>query len=91
MTVHVTIPMEPDELDRARNAALAMGVSLEDYLHRLVAGQLPPLAESTDKADVSLLFGFCESDEPTDIAQDKDKLLGEAVWKEHLRKTRQSS
>ena len=27
------------------------------------------------------------SREPTDIARDKDKMIGEAVWEEYLRKT----
>lgn len=90
MTVHVTIPMDAAELDRAKSAAIALGISLEDYLHRVVTGHLPPMNVSSEKGDISLLFGFFESDEPTDIARDKDALLSEAVWQEHLRKTRQS-
>ena len=90
MTVHVTIPIESDKLDRARRAAIALGGSLEDYLHNLVRGHLPSESGPPD-VDVSILFDFCESAEPTDVARDKDEMLGEADWKEHLRKTRQSS
>jgi hypothetical protein len=34
--------------------------------------------------DVSVLFDLGASREPTDIARDKDQMLGEAVWSEHL-------
>jgi len=87
MTLHITIPIEAGELERAKVAARKPNVSLEDYLHDLVICQHPRLPAPAQKADVSIIFGIGESDEPTDIA--KDRLLGEAVWKEHLRKTRQ--
>jgi hypothetical protein len=31
--------------------------------------------------------GAGESDAPTDIARDKNKMIGEAVWQDYLRKT----
>ena len=33
------------------------------------------------------IFDLVTDGEPTDIARDKDKLIGEAVWQEDLRKT----
>jgi hypothetical protein len=38
-----------------------------------------------------VIFGIGASAEPTDVGRDKDVMVGEAVWKEHPRKTRQSS
>jgi hypothetical protein len=35
------------------------------------------------------IIGMGSSEHPTDIASDKDKLIGEAVWEEYLRETKQ--
>ena len=91
MTEHVTISLETEHLDRARREAGKLGVSLEAYLSRLVQGGLPTAAPiAPEKSHISAIFGIGASAEPTDVGRDKDSLLGEAVWKEHLRKTRQS-
>src|SRR5258705_4743666 len=37
--------------------------------------------------DISLLFDLGASREPTDIACNKDQMLAEAAWAEHVRKT----
>lgn len=90
MTVHVSIPLESEDLHRASEAARAQGVTVEDYLRLLVSNHLPALPPPGAKSDISILFDIFETDEPTDIARDKDKMVGEAVWKEHLRKTGQT-
>ena len=90
MTIHVSIPLETEEMHRASEAARAQGVTVEDYLRLLVSNHLPTVPDPDAKADISILFDIFESDEPTDIARDKDKMVGEAVWKEHLRKTGQA-
>ena len=94
MTEHVTIALESEQLDRARHEAGRLGVSLEAYLARLAEGGLPSAAPAAPrrKSRVSAIFGIvpASAGEPTDIARDKDKLIGEAVWKEHLRKSRQT-
>jgi hypothetical protein len=56
----------------------------------LVSSNLPPVVTTSAKADVSVLFDMFETADPTNIARDKDEMVGEAVWKEHLRKTGQS-
>lgn len=92
MTEHVIISLDTEDLERARREAGRLGVSLEAYLSRLVQGGLPTTAPiARNKPHISAIFGIGESVEPTDVGRDKDALLGEAVWKEHLRKTRQSS
>ena len=73
-------------------AAEAQGIALEEYLHNLIASNLPSTTApdvSRQKKFLSKIIGMGSSDEPTDIAKDKDRLLAEAVWEEHLRKTKQ--
>ena len=79
-------------IERARREARRLGVSLEAYLSRLVLGGLPSAAPvAREKSHISAIFGIGASAEPTDVGRDKDAMVGEAVWKEHLRKTRQTS
>ena len=60
--------------------ATQQGISLSEYLRRLIAQDLGP-------PDISILFDLATLVSRTNIGRDKDKMLGEAVWKEHLRKT----
>ena len=93
MSEHVTISLSADQLETARREAGRLGVSVETFIEEVVAGRLAvaPSLEPRKKLPISALFGIvpASAGEPTDIAKDKDKLIGEAVWKEHLRKTRQ--
>jgi len=90
MTKHVTIELDDDELARAHVAAEARGIAMEDYLRRLVAANLPiEISETQRNALLAKLIGLGSSEHPTDIAKDKDKLIGEAVWQEYLRETKQ--
>lgn len=88
MTVLLTIPMNDASLERARAEAPARGVSVEEYLAELLQRLLPPSAPPR-KGHVSSIFGLVKEGEPTDIARDKDKLIGEAVWQEYLEETKQ--
>ena len=88
MTVHLTVPIDDASLERARVAAAARGITVEAYVAELVKAIRPPLPSET-KMDVTSIFGLVEDGEPTDIARDKDKLIGEAVWKEYLAETKQ--
>jgi hypothetical protein len=76
--------MDPELQRRAQATAAELGLSFAEYVRRLVTHDL---GEPKRKADVSLLFDLGASGEPTDIARDKDKMIGEAVWNEYLRKT----
>ena len=86
MTVHVQIELDEDTRRRAEERAAALGLSLEDYLQRVISGHLPPVGQRT-RANVSSIIGIGSSREPTDVARDKDRLVGEAVWKEYLEET----
>jgi hypothetical protein len=78
------ITMDPELQRRAHAKAAELGISFAEYVRRLVADDL---AAPKSKPDISILFDLGASGEPTDIARDKDKMIGEAVWEEYLRKT----
>jgi hypothetical protein len=84
MNARTQITLDPETQRRAHAKAAELGISFAEYVRRLVAqdlgGPKPP-------PDISSVFDLGASAEPTDIARDKDKLIGEAVWKEYLRKT----
>jgi hypothetical protein len=88
MNARTQITMDPELQRRAHAKAAELGISFAEYVRRLVAHDL---GEPKRKADVSLLFDLGESREPTDIARDKDKMIDEAAWDEHRRKTQEKS
>jgi hypothetical protein len=69
---------------RAHAKAAALGISFAEYVRRLLAQDL---GEAKRKVDVSLVFDLVDEGPRTNIARDKDKMVAEAVWKEHQRKT----
>lgn len=86
MNARTQITMDPETQRRAHAKAAELGISFAEYVRRLVAQDL---GEAKPKADVSIVFDLGASGEPTDIARDKDKLIGDAVWEEYLEETRQ--
>src|SRR5687767_11152635 len=85
MNARTQITMDPDTQRRAQAKAAELGISFAEYVRRLVSADL---GEAKRKVDVSILFDLVDEGPRTDIARDKDRMLGEAVWKEQLRKTR---
>jgi len=73
--------MDPALRRRAHAKAAELGISCAEYIRRLVAVDL-----DEREPDISIVFDLGASDEPTDIARDKDKMIGEAVWQDYLRK-----
>jgi len=86
MTVRQQISMPLPLKRRAQARAAQQRISLSEYLRRLIAQDLGP-PKPKHKPDISMVFDLGYSGQPTNIAHDKDRLLGEAVWQEHLRKT----
>ena len=84
MNAHTRFTMDPTMRRRAQEKAAELGISLAEYMRRLVARDLGETQEPHPNADISIVFDLGESDEPTDMARDKDKLIGEAVWEEYL-------
>jgi hypothetical protein len=75
--------MDPDLQRRAHAKAAELGLSFAEYVRRLVAHDL---GEPKRPTDISVLFDLGASHEPTDIARDKDEMIGDASWSEHLHK-----
>jgi hypothetical protein len=84
MSARTQITMDPELQKRAQARAAELGISFAEYVRRLVASDI---GEPKAKANISIVFDLGASGEPTDIARDKDKMIGEAVWEEYLRKT----
>ncbi len=75
MMTRTTIALEPETQKRARERAAQLGISFSEYLRRLVdrdLGERRPAASPEAVFDLGRSAG-------TDIARDKDALLGEAA------------
>jgi len=81
MTIRTQVTIDPDLQRRAQARAAELGISFPEYVRRLLAHDL---GEPRPKADISVLFDLIDEGPPTDIARDKDKMVGEAVWDEYL-------
>lgn len=88
MNARTQITLDPEMQRRAQAKAEELGISFAEYMRRLVAQDLGPAPR---KADISVMFNFVDSDEPTDIAKNKHQMIAEAFWDEYLRATGQSS
>ena len=85
MATRTQITIDAELQRRAQAKAADLGISFAEYVRRLVAGDLD--APKKRKPDISLLFDLVDEGPRTDIARDKDKMIGEAVWQEYLRET----
>ncbi len=84
MNARTQITIDPEMQRRAHAKAAALGISFAEYVRRLLAQDL---GDAKRTVDVSLIFDLVDEGPPTNIARDKDKMVGEAVWKEHQRKS----
>jgi len=88
MNARTQITMDPDLRRRAQAKAAELGISFAEYIRRLVVGDL---GERKPKAEISAVFDLVDEGPQTDIARDKDKMIGEAVWQNYLRKAGRKS
>jgi hypothetical protein len=84
MNARTQITLDPEMQRQAQAKAAELGISFAEYVRRLVAQDI---GEQTTKADISSLFDLIDEGAPTDIARDKDKMIGEALWDEYRRET----
>lgn len=75
MMVRMQISLPPQEHRRARARAAELGISVAEYVRRLVARDLGPGRAASDP---HALFDLGES-RGSDIARHKDVYVGEAV------------
>ena len=87
MNVRTQITLDPELQRRAHTRAEQLGISFAEYVRRLVANDL---GEPRPKVHISAIFNLVKDGPRTNIAKDKDKMLGDAVWQEYLRKTGRS-
>lgn len=73
--VRTQITLDRQMRNRARRRAAEMGISLAEYVRRLLARDLD---QPRPDADPSAVFDLGDSG-GSDVARDKDRLLGEAV------------
>jgi hypothetical protein len=83
MNARTQITVDPELQRREHAKATEFGISFAEYVRGVVAHDR---GEPKHKADISFLFDLGASREPTDIARDKDQMIGEAVWSRHVRK-----
>ena len=84
MNARTQITIDAEMQRRAQAKAAELGISFAEYVRRLLARDL---GEREPEIGISVLFDLVDEGPPTNIARDKDKMVGEAVWKEHQRKT----
>lgn len=75
MSVRTQITLDRELRNRARNRATELGISLAEYVRRLIARDLEGPRPS---GDPSAVFELGDSG-GSDVARDKDALVGEAV------------
>jgi hypothetical protein len=86
MAVRTQILLDPEDHRRAKRHAADLGISLAEYLRRLIARDL---GEQEPQADVSAIFDLGKSGTPSDIAAHKDEYIGQAItedWQRGLRR-----
>ena len=84
MSARTQITIDSELQRRAQARAADLRISFAEYMRRLLASDL---GEREPKTDISILFDLIDEGPPTDIARDKDKMIGQAVWADYLRKT----
>ena len=76
------ITLYPEEHRQARHKAAELGISLAEYIRRLVKRDLGP---TQVKGDISAIFDLGDSG-GSDIAKYKDQYVGDAVESLHPRR-----
>ena len=73
--VRTQIMLDAEEHRRAKGRAAELGISLAEYVRRIVGADLATPSAQADASDIVGLFGSGGSD----IAQHKDEYLAEAL------------
>jgi hypothetical protein len=81
------ISLDPELQKRARKRAAELGISLAQYVRNLVARDL---GTPERRVGASAIFDLGKSS-GTDVARDKDRLIGEAITSMRSRRARRRS
>lgn len=87
MVTRMQVTLDDDQHRRAKQKADSDGVSLAEYIRRLVATDL---GEGRAPADISAVFNLGGSG-GSDVSRHKDDYIGEAVEALHPRRGRPST
>lgn len=79
------ISLSSDLQYRARRRAREQGISLAEYVRRLVERDTE---DNKPSVDVSMIFNLGSSGEPTNVGKYKDEMVGEAIAARKLRRDR---
>jgi hypothetical protein len=85
MMSRTQITLDPETQRKARHRAAQMGVSLAEYVRRLVARDLD---EPRPAVDVRIVFDLGSSSD-SDVARRKDAMVGEAAASLRSRRSNQ--
>jgi hypothetical protein len=83
MMERTQISLPAEDLSRARARASALGISLAEYIRRLLARDLD---RPTATADISSIFGLFDSG-GSDVSRFKDQYIAEALEAEYRRES----
>ena len=75
MTAQTSISLEPETRRRAEQQAAQLGITLAEYIRRLLEREL---GANREPADPSMVFNLGDGG-GSDVARDKDMMLGEAI------------
>jgi hypothetical protein len=81
MTSRTQITLDPEMQRRAQAKATEQGISFAEYVRRLLAHDLEQ--PKMRKRQISLVFDLVDEGPETNIAGNKDKMIGDAMWQEH--------
>jgi len=88
MNVRTQITLGPELQRRAHAKAAELGISFAEYIRRAIANDL---GEAKPRGDISVVFDLVDEGPPTNVARDKHKMIGEAVWNEFAPRTGRKS
>jgi hypothetical protein len=76
MLSRLQVCLDPDTRRKVAKKAAAAGISMSEYVRRVIASDLDPAKK---QFDVSEIFDLGRSDGTTSIATDKDRMIAEAI------------
>jgi hypothetical protein len=79
MNSRTQVTLDPEMQRRAQARAAELSISFAEYVRRLL---VQDLTESKPERDISAIFDIADGS-PTIIANDKKKMIAEAVLEEH--------
>jgi len=82
MMARTQVSLDPELLKRAKAKAAEQGVSLAEYVRKLIESDLGAKA---GKPDITAIFDLFDSG-GADITRFKDEYIGDALWAEYQRK-----